>query len=159
MKKTIRNIFLVLVLFSSVTVAQENRFTAKLDEMRGKKWLFLVKKANLTTKETEQVEPIFMEYEKSIWSFHAKNGVFFKSIKTQLNDATINYSEINDRYAEMELTQAQLFKSYHLKLRKILAPETLFNYYRAEREYKRELLQNLKNRPITGKQSNNQELE
>jgi hypothetical protein len=143
MKKLNNRLLLLMVFFSSALFAQENKPFPKVEEMHNRKWQFLVDEAKLTPKDAEIVQPIFMEYEKSIWNFHAKNGEFFKSIRNRQNDPTINYSEINDRYAEIEITQAQMFKNYHLKLKKVLQPEMLFKYYRAEREFKRKLLQNL----------------
>jgi hypothetical protein len=141
-----KKMLFLLAFFSFVASAQENRSFPKVEEMHNRKWQYLVEKAQLSPKETDAVQPVFMEYEKSLWALHEKNRDFFKSLKNKKDDANINYAEINDRSAEMEITQAQLFKSYHFKLRKILPPETLFNYYRAEREFKRDLLQNLPNR-------------
>jgi hypothetical protein len=51
---------------------------------------------------------------------------------------------------ESEVKQSQLFKSYHLQLRKVLQPETLFKYYKAEREFKRKLLQGMPGRLPSG---------
>jgi len=151
MKNLKYKILFFMVLANTILFAQENRPFPRVEEMHNRKWQFLVEKAQLSAREVEIVQPIFMEYEKSVWSFHAKNIDFLKSVKNQKNDVTINYTEINDQYAEMELTQAQLFKSYHLKLKKVLSPETLFKYYKAEREFKRNLLQNLPERPLRRK--------
>lgn len=140
--------------------AQEQRPPyPKVEEMHKRKWQFIVEKAKLTQAEADVTLPVFMEYEKSLWAFHAKNGENFRSFKDKMKDPNVNYSEINDRYVEMGMTQAQMFKNYHLKLRKILAPETLFRFYKAEREFKRELLQDLKDRPMHGKRAHNQEAE
>lgn len=147
-----------MVFVSTVLLAQENRPFPKVEEMHNRKWQFLVEKAQLSQKDADAVQPIFMEYEKALWSFHAKNGNFFKSLRGKLNDPTINFADINDRYAEIEVTRAQMFKNYHLKLRKVLAPETLFKYYKAEREFKRDLLQNLQERHPQGKQKGNPDL-
>jgi hypothetical protein len=152
MKKIKYKILLLMILATTLGNAQENQPFPKVEEMHNRKWQFLVEKSQLSPKDADAVKPVFLEYEKALWSFHAKNGEFFKSIKNRKNDPTINYSDINDRYADIEVTQAQMFKNYHLKLRKILAPETLFKYYKAEREFKRKLLQNLQDNPKHGKQ-------
>ena len=157
MKKMKQKIIFLLVSLSTVLCAQENQSFPKVEEMHNRKWQFLVEKVQLNPKEIDAVQPVFMEYEKALWNSHAKNGEFFKLIKNKRGNANINYSEINDHFAEIELTQAQLFKSYHLKLRKILPPETLFKYYKAEREFKRKLLQNLQNGPQHGKRFQNSE--
>jgi len=157
MKNMKQKIIFLLVFISTVLCAQENQLFPKVEEMHNRKWQFLVEKVQLNPKEIDAVQPIFMEYEKALWNFHSKNSDFFKSLKNKQGNANINYSEINDRFAEIELTQAQLFKSYHLKLRKILPPETLFKYYKAEREFKRKLLQNLQNGPQHGRRFQNSE--
>ena len=151
-------ILLILVQFTGLIYAQENQSLPKVDEMHNRKWEFLVDKTKLTPKQIEDVQPVFMEYEKALWNFHVKNVEYFKSFRSRKNDPTLNYSEINDRYAEIEVTQAQFFKSYHLKLKKILPPETLYKYYHAEREFKKNLLQNLQNHKQERKPADNSNL-
>jgi len=158
--KTIKyQLLFFMAFFCLVLSAQENKAFPKVDEMHNRKWQFIVEKAKLTQTETDAVLPVFMEYEKALWAFHGKNGEFFRSLKGKLKDPSLNYADINDRYVEMGITQAQMFKNYHLKLRKLLTPETLFRYYKAEREFKRELLKDLKDRPQYGKRAQNQEPE
>ena len=158
--KTIRyKLFFFLAFFCLVLSAQENKPFPKVEEMHNRKWQFIVEKAKLTQAETDAVLPVFMEFEKALWDFHGKNGEFFRSIKAKLRDSNVNYSDINDRYVEMGITQAQMFKNYHLKLRKLLPPETLFRYYKAERDFKRELLHDLKDHPKPGKRIQNQDIE
>ncbi|MEI6554378.1 MAG: hypothetical protein WCL70_02190 [Paludibacter sp.] len=158
--KTIRFKLLFLsAFFCLILSAQENKTFPKVEEMHNRKWQFIVEKAKLTQAEADTGLPVFMEYEKALWAFHGKNGEFFRFNKDKLKDPNVNYSELNDRYVEMGMTQAQMFKNYHLKLRKILAPETLFRYYKAEREFKRELLKDLKDHPLREKRPHNQDTE
>lgn len=153
MNKLRLNLIFLLLSGSLVLFSQENKTFPKVEEMHAKKWQYILDNAQLSQKESDATYPVFMEYEKAIWTFHAKNLEFFKSIKKKQSEVNLNYSEINDRYAEIEMNQAQLFKNYHLKLKRILAPECLFRYYKAEREFKRTLLQNLQNKPRRNKQS------
>jgi hypothetical protein len=150
--KTIRNTFLLLLFFTtSIIEAQEVRVAPKVNEMHAQKWQYIVENAQLTQTEIDAVQPIFIEYEKSVWSQHDKKRDFFKSVQQLEKKSTPNYSQLNDQYLELEIKQAQLFKTYHLKLRKLLSPETLFNYYKAERAFKRKLLNempNLHQRPL-----------
>src|SRR5659263_22227 len=139
--KTIKNILWgFLITISTLINAQENGFPPKVEEMHAQKWQFMVDKAKLSPKEIEAVQPIFMEYEKAVWSQHEKNRNFFRSVKKLDGNTKPPYEEMNNRYAEADLIQGQLFKAYHQKLKKILQPEVLFRYYHAEREFKRKLL-------------------
>jgi len=114
-----------------------------VDDMHSQKWQFMVEKAQLSPTDIAKVQPVFMQYEKTMWCQHQQNRDFFKKNFKKDNNVKPNYAELNDRYVEMEVKQSQMFKNYHLQLRKLLSPETLFRYYHAEREFKRKLLQDM----------------
>ncbi len=143
-------ILLVLFSTSNLLFAQDGNWP-KVNEMHAKKWQFMIEQAQLTEKEAQLVQPIFMEYEKNQWKQHAKNREFFKQMRNKDdNNGKPNYAELNDKYIEMEVVQAQQLKAYHLKLKKVLSPETLFKYYMAERDFKRKLLQDFPGQPGRG---------
>ena len=145
--KTIKySLFLLLLVSCNFLTAQNENRWKKVDQMHEKKWQFLVEQSKLSSKEIELVKPIFMEYEKKVWKQHAKDREFFRAAHNKDKNVKPNYAELNDRYADIELVQAQQFKNYHLKLRKILSPEALYNYYKAERDFKRKLLQDFPTR-------------
>jgi len=139
-------VLLSLLMFSSALYANDASNPSIIDDMHLQKWKVLVSEAQLTPKEIELVEPVFMEYENAVWDLHKKNREFFQSAFKNKAKGKLNYAEINDRYADFDFQDAQLFKSYHYKLRKLLQPETLFRYYHAEREYKRKLLRDFQDR-------------
>jgi len=143
MKKSQFLVIYFMLFLTGVVFADERPPFPKVEDMRNLKWQFLVSKAQLSQKEADAVQPIFMEYEKALWDFQNKKGEFFKSLMKNMNDHTINYTEVNDKFADMKVAEAMMFKNYHLKLKKVLSPEKLFKYYGAENEYKRKLLQNL----------------
>ena len=149
--KTIKhNLCIVLFFMSTIINAQETTNSPKVEEMHTRKWNFLVEQAQLTQNELDAVQTIFMEYEKSVWSLHQQNREFFKKSIKELRNDKPNYTEMNDRYVEFEVKQSQLFKNYHMQLRKVLQPETLFKYYKAEREFKRKLLKDMQGRNLRG---------
>ena len=133
----------ILVILSSTAIAQDNDKHFKIEEMHALKWQSLITQAQLSPKDIENVKPVFMEYEQLVWKLHEENHDFFKSAFKNAKNVKPNFAELNDRYVENEIRDAQMFKNYHLKLRKLLQPETLFKYYRAERDFKRKLLKDL----------------
>jgi diacylglycerol kinase family enzyme len=134
----------VLILTCNVGFTQEaDRKRPNVEEMHLQKFEFIVNKAHLSSDEATIVKPIFMEYENIIWKQHKQNYEIFKNNRNNKVDNIINYAELNDNYVDFEVKQAQQFKNYHLKLRKLLQPETLFKFYRAEREFKRKLLKDM----------------
>lgn len=146
MKMIKYTLFGILLAASSLLYAENNAKSCKIDDMHMRKWQILVEQVQLTQKEIDVVQPIFMEYEKSIWSLHKQNHDFFKSAFKDAKNAKPNFAELNDKYVDFEFKEAQLFKNYHMKLRKVLQPETLFKYYKAEREFKRKLLRDIQDR-------------
>lgn len=140
MKMMKYSLFGLLLTLSGLLYANDDAGFPKIDDMHLHKWQTLVSEAQLTPKEVEVTQPVFMEYEKAVWDLHQQRREFFKSAFKDAKKVKPNYAELNDRYVDFEFKEAQLFKNYHLKLRKLLQPETLFRYYRAEREFKRKLL-------------------
>ncbi len=144
-KYTLAGILLLISSFISANQCYDQK-QDKIDEMHQQKWQILVSESQLTPREADVVQPVFMEYEKSVWDLHRKDREFFKSVMKNAKKEKPNYSELNDRYVDFEFKEAKLFKDYHLKLRKLLQPETLFKYYKAEREFKRKLLKYFQDR-------------
>jgi len=142
--KLIKYSLLLMLAFSSMTAfAEENAKFPKIEDLHERKWQILIAQAQLSPKEAENVKPVFIEHENLVWKLHQENHDFFKSALKNAKNVTPNYAALNDRYIDNEFKEAQLSKIYHIKLRKILDPETLFRYYKAERDFKRKLLHDL----------------
>lgn len=145
--KTIKTILIGLSFFVSALLQAECKDDfPKIEEMHNHKWEFLVNEAQLSSDEIARVKPVFMNYEKTMWELHRQNREFFKSALKNARKVKPNYADLNDRYVDFEFKQAQLFKNYHMQLRKLLPAEKLFDYYKAEREFKRKLLQDFQDR-------------
>lgn len=144
-KYTLAGITLLISGFVNANQCYEQK-QDKIDEMHQQKWHILVTEAQLTSKEADVVLPIFMEYEQSVWELHRKNREAFKAAMKNAQKEKPDYLQLNDRYVDFEFKEAKLFKDYHLKLRRLLQPETLFKYYKAERAFKRKLLNDFQNR-------------
>ena len=133
--------YLLAALLVSLNVIQaQERKPFSPEEMHLKKWDYLVETAGLSSKESESVKPIFVKYENNVWELHKKN----RSARREKN-VQPNYEELNEKYIEREVKQAELLKAYHSELKKVLSPETLHNYYRAENSYKRNLILEMQN--------------
>jgi len=139
-KYTLLGTFLLL---ATVLQAQRSPVCPKVKEMHANKWQYLVEQAQLSTQEQTAVQPVFMEYEITVWRLHDHNRTSFKKALQLSGNEKPNYTEMNDRYVNQEIKKAMMLKSYHQKLRRLLAPETLFNYYKAERSFKRKLLRDM----------------
>jgi len=146
MKLIKQNLLVMLVFLSTIAFAQDHNKFSKIEEFHERKWQALITQAQLSPKEAEDVKPVFIEHENLTWKLHQENREFFKSALKNAKTVKPNYAALNDRYIDNEYKEAQLSKIYHLKLRKILDSETLFRYYKAEREFKRKLLHDIQDR-------------
>ena len=130
----------LLMILSSSLLAQDNNRFARIEEMHERKWQNLITQAQLSPNEIEMVKPVFLQYEQTIWKMHQENRDAFRAALNNAKNVKPNYADLNERYVNYQFKEAQLFKNYHIKLRKLLQPETLFKFYKAERDYKRILL-------------------
>lgn len=137
--KQLKLLFLMIFMSGMVSFAQDNGPKPMADDWHEKKWQFMTCKAQLSQDDATKVYPVFMNYERTLWELHKKNREAFKNAMRDKNQKP-NFADLNDAYIDFEFKQAQMLKNYHNQLRKLLDPETLFRYYKAEREYKRKLL-------------------
>lgn len=140
--KNFKIIILSILLLSFINVQAKNK-RPMMDKMYEHKWQVMLSKVKLTQEETARVKPIFINYEKAVWKIHKERISTIMDFKKSKNNGTIDYTLLNDKYINLEIKQAQLLRNYHLKLKEILKPETLFNYYQAERMFKRKLLRDM----------------
>lgn len=129
-----RTNFLFLFIFLYANLFAERNIPPTPEELQQKKWEYISTTAKLTEEECKIVKPIYMQYETGLWDLHKKNHPCRKEKKQP------NYEELNDMYIEREVKQAELQQNYHQELKKVLSPEVLFRYYKAERSHKRELI-------------------
>lgn len=132
-----------MLCISAVSEAQGRHGRPNADEFHARKWQFILSQVSLSPAEINAVKPVFFHYEKSVWELHQRNIDYYRKYKEIKSNENINYSELNDNYINQEIKQAQLLRNYHMKLRKLLKPETLFQYYKAERMFKRKLLDHM----------------
>ncbi|MDR2854019.1 MAG: hypothetical protein LBV31_01795 [Prevotellaceae bacterium] len=138
-------IILFCSILCSTVFAQHAAKMPSIEEMNDRKWQEISTQAKLTEDEKKAVYPVFLEYENALWRLNKDTwdcGKKVKQCRKQGDVANcVNYSEINDKCINNEIKQAAFLKEYHEKLRKLLSAEKLFNYYQAERMFKKKLMQ------------------
>ena len=135
MTRTLKTTGTTLVAFLlSLNLFAERRVPPSPEEMHEKKWEYISATAQLTEAEQLAVKPIFLQHEQSMWELHKKYH------HRRPKGETPDYEELNERYINREMEQANLLLSYHEALKKVLTPERLYKYYKAERSHKRHLI-------------------
>ena len=137
--------YLILGLFfvAALSMQAQQNALPQIQDMHAKKWEELVTAAKLSDQEKLAVYPIFLEYEKTAFESFSQYREGNKKMRNRKDGTPLEYKTLNENYIEQEVKQVEMLKKYHEQLSAILSPETLFNYYRAERAYKRNLLRNM----------------
>lgn len=138
-------LLLVILFFSTQLAGQGKKEMPNIKELHEKKWEYIVKHLNTKNQELRDVKPLFLEFENAMWKFHKQSRELRRNArnKKMTND---EYKILNDQLINIEIKRTHHLRKYHMKLRAILAPKTLYEYYDADRRFQRELLHNRPNR-------------
>jgi hypothetical protein len=140
-------IWWVIILTGFYSVAALSQNNDKKEKIESFKVAFITQKLNLTTKEAQQFWPVYNEYLDKI-------EVLKNSRKKELRSASINIESYSDKDLELMLDneflskekEVELGKEYFNKFKSVIPVKKVILLYKAEDEFKRELL-----RQISGK--------
>ncbi len=134
--------------------AQDFKNHPNVADIHARKWEYIVERAKLTPQQAEKIEPVFMEYEEALWKLSEQMRDAFKKFRDEKRSKNKpDYEELNKRFIALDIEKAQLQKNYYLKLKKSLNDETIFNYFGAERSFRKELIKDWPgNRRMPGRQ-------
>ncbi len=138
------NRFYTLILICAIAVgalqAQERHGKFDVRVMHANKWTFLMNEVHLSPAEEAAVKPYFLEFENKNWDLHKLGRENFRRPHNkQLSEK--DYKELNDKMINMEIKRTQYMREYHIQLRRLLKPETLFQYYWAQKKFEQQLFQ------------------
>jgi len=151
MRKYLIVVFLIL---NMGIQAQDFRNHPNVADIHEHKWEYIVEQAKLTPQQADKIEPVFMEYEKALWKSSEQMRDAFKKFRDEKRSKNKpDYEELNKRFIALDIEKAQLQKNYYLKLKKTLNDETIYNYFGAERSFRKELIKEWQgNRRMPGRQ-------
>jgi len=140
-------IWWVLILTGFYSVAALSQNNDKKEKIESFKVAFITQKLNLTAKEAQLFWPVYNEYLDKIEAL--KNAR-----KKELRSANINIDTYSDKDLELMLDneflskekEVELGKEYFNKFKSVIPVKKVILLYKAEDEFKRELL-----RQISGK--------
>ncbi len=143
MKQFKKHIFVCLFVVAAAVVSMAQP-TSKHDKIEALRVSFINQKVNFTTQEAQLFWPLYNEYndkldnaKKTFRQQYVKN-VDFTTITDKDAEAYIN--------AELSLKQREyeLYKEYFEKFKKVLPVKKIAILRRAEEEFRRELIKNIK---------------
>lgn len=140
--KIVKLIYLLVFWLIAVTAVSQNE--SKRDKIEALRVSFISQKVNFTTQEAQVFWPLYNEYQDKIVATR-------KAFRQQYNKNT-NYNFATDKEAETylnaELTlkqkELEYYKEYQEKFKKIIPVKKIALLLKAEEEFKKELIKNIK---------------
>ena len=140
--KIVKLIYLLVFWLIAVTAVSQNE--SKRDKIEALRVSFISQKVNFTTQEAQVFWPLYNEYQDKIVATR-------KAFRQQYNKNT-NYNFATDKEAEAylnaELTlkqkELEYYKEYQEKFKKIIPVKKIALLLKAEEEFKKELIKNIK---------------
>lgn len=144
MEKVIRYSILVLILCVHFNLKAQRGGKMK-DRIEPLKIAFITQKLNLTAEEAQKFWPVYNKFSDDLQKLRS-------STKDKLADELSELATMSDADAEKTLqemvnfriNEAELIKKYAAEFKKVLPVKKVVMLYKAENDFKRELLKKLK---------------
>lgn len=136
-----KKIYFILLLFLALNNAYAQGNKEKIESIRV---AFITKEVNLTPSEAQLFWPLYNEYIDKLEAVKLQRK---ESRKIMEKGANANDAEINQVLKAEVLCrekEAALFKEYQEKFKKVISPRKIADLYKAEEEFKKELIKQLK---------------
>lgn len=161
-------ILLVFLIVSNITIAQppppppggpegpppkEHRQKERRENIEAQKVGFLTKKLDLTPEEAQKFWPVYNQYDGKLQELRNKRREDMKNAKENVEGMSDKEIEqLVDNEMTFRQKELDLQKEYHSKFKAVLPIKKVAKLYRADEEFKRFLLNELKDRKPPGKE-------
>ena len=136
-----------MLLISGATWGQNepSRFQEAMAKMKADRVSFLTDKLQLTVEEAQQFWPVYNEMNKKSDEIEVQIRTIVQNYKK--NKETLSITELetmSDKMMELQSYSTKLDAEYYQKYKKVLPIRKIMELNQAEREFKHELLKQLK---------------
>lgn len=142
-------VLLLALIIAMPSIAQNGARRKKIrEQIDAQKVAFITEKLQLTPAEAQQFWPIYNEYESQ------RQIIVKEFIEKNLEERDMDVETLTDKQAleiaDSQIIQAQkmldLRKKYHAEFKKVLSPKKLLLLYQAERDFKKFILKEIRQR-------------
>jgi hypothetical protein len=106
---------------------------------------YLTEKMSLTTKEAQDFWPLYNEYNREMRLVRGKTKLKMDEIKLSIGNASEKeMEELADELVEFRVKQSEIFENYYPKFKSILPIEKVLRFYKAEEEFPRWVLKQIR---------------
>jgi Spy/CpxP family protein refolding chaperone len=143
--KLITPLFLFTLGWAPASVAQPG--PKKKEQIEALRMGFLTQKLDLTGKEAQQFWPVYNEYQDKLEALRKTRKKELRAEPGTLDQITDQEAEqIIDAELQLKAKEVELNKTYFEKFKQVLPIKKVLKLMRAEEEFKRELLKQLKDK-------------
>ena len=147
MKTLNKNILIVIaVLFINLSYSQQcDNFSKHKEKMEADKVAFITKKLDLSVDEAQKFWPIYNELQDKKSEFHKQKRTLMKKFHKSFDTMSENDIEKGlDKSLNIDLEIDKLRIEYNTKFKKAIGVKKTVLFYESEREFRRNLLRNIK---------------
>jgi Spy/CpxP family protein refolding chaperone len=142
-----KRIFLLLLLFncfSNAAVFAQGPSPEAREEIETMKIGFLTRRLSLSQEEAKLFWPVYNQYSDELRDIREGHRSRMRSAKEDSEVTKEEWEKLAD--AEIQFRQQELdaMKKYHVQFKKILPPRKVAGLYRAEEDFKRELIEKIR---------------
>ncbi len=138
--KTIKYAFIIYIFLSYSTAFSQNNPQAKrAREIEAIKIGYITRKLDLSPEESQKFWPVYNQFQKEL------NKINIQKRTARLQNQS-NSNEAIDAEFDFDTKILETKKRYRKEFAKILSSEKIKNLYLAERQFKEELIKQLRNR-------------
>ena len=142
-KRYVNLVIAFLLVFTFSASAQDDR-KEKIEAM---KVSFITQKLDLTSKEAQVFWPLYNELQDKLQAARKAKRKEAKQTRGDIDAMTdADVEAIIDSEIAAKQLEAELAKEYHTKFKQLLTVKKVAKLYRAEDDFKRELLKQLQNK-------------
>jgi Spy/CpxP family protein refolding chaperone len=147
---TIISVLLLLFFASSLSAQntkEQDERQKRREEMKAKEAAFFTERIGLTAEEAQVFWPVYNELQTEKGALNKKmRDLHHNAKRNDKGERILDYEQLTEEMINIRVQEANLVKNYHAKFKKILSPEKLYRYYRAERDWGGELLKQIQKR-------------
>ncbi len=142
--KLFANLFLAIFFAFNLSVSAQEDRKEKIEAM---KVSFITQKLDLSSKEAQVFWPLYNELQDKLQAARKAKRKEAKQTRGDVDAMTdADVEAIIDSEIAAKQLEAELAKEYHTKFKQILTVKKVAKLYRAEDDFKRELLKQLQNK-------------
>ncbi len=144
-KKLIATLMIITICPTILLAQPKGKGKPSKDKVKAMKVAYITEKLDLSTKEAQQFWPIYNEFDGKMEATHKELRKMHRQEKSIDDMTDSEVDKMLNKHTELRQKEFIIEKEYHQKFKKVLPIKKIAKLYRAEHDFKRDLLKKIKN--------------